>query len=251
MHYQNKCQLCGYCVSKSNNHIKISENKLVIDRINCTNLPELAELCPYEAYEVIGKYYSPKETAEKLLRDEVFYRQSEGGVTFSGGEASLYPEYLLEVAKELKKHDISLALDTAGLWDRKKLECLLPYLDLVLFDVKAYDGELHKKLCGTDNRIILANLRWLVDKKAKVIGRLVLVPEANDDLSDVKKRLDLLESLKIKQVDILYYHRLAVGKYKALASDYPLIATKTCSEEYKNKIKELTAKYSFVVTYSE
>ena len=251
MHYQNKCHLCGLCVSLADGHIRIVDDKLFIDREACVDLPEIAELCPYEAYETVGRYYSPEELVTKLLRDEVFYRRSGGGITFSGGEAALYPEYLLEVAEKLKEHDISLALDTAGLWEREKIMPLLKYLDLVLFDVKTIDSDLHKRLCGVGNEKILANLKWLIDKNVRVIGRLVLVPNANDDLTDVKKRFELLSELKIEQVDILYYHQLGLGKYYGLGIDYPFGKVKTCSDEYKEKVKELAAGYSPVITYSE
>lgn len=220
LHYQTKCEKCGYCVTKSQGTISLNEEGIIIDRLNCKNLKKIASICPYEAYECIGEYYQPDYLVDRLLRDEVFYIQSKGGVTFSGGEAGLYPEYLIEICKKLKKNNIHTCMDTAGLWDYDDLIDLFELIDLFLFDIKTYDSSLHKELCGVDNKLILENIKKLCLKGKEVIARLILVPSLNSDLKDLKNRLDYLAKIGIKQVDILFYHRLGVGKYKALGKDY-------------------------------
>ena len=249
LHYRNKCQKCDLCVRLSQGTITRRRDGLHIDRVNCTRLAEIAALCPGEAYEEVGQYYSPAALSALLLKDEVFYRKSAGGVTFSGGEAGLYPEYLIQVAQPLKKANIHLLLDTAGYWQAAEMKALLPYLDLIYYDIKAYDPRLHLKLTGVDNALILDNLRWLVQQGKTVVGRLPLVPGYNDDLADLRWRLQLLTELKIKQADLLYYHELGSGKYQALGLPYPLPRGLSCPQVVKQEIVALVSDYDLAVNY--
>ena len=251
LHYVNKCQKCGYCVSKSEGSIIMKQQGIEIDRAKCCNLEMIALQCPYDAYEVVGRYYSSKELVDLLLKDEVFYRKSGGGVTFSGGEAALYPKYILEVAKNLKEHNIHLALDTAGLVSYKSFEMILPYIDLFLFDIKAYDSDLHIKTTGVDNKLILDNIKKLSQTDKDIIVRLVLVPKLNDDIYDLKKRLDFIEELGIKHIEFLYYHKFGLGKYLGLDKKHQLKNIELCSKEYKKEVERLVKNYSFNVTFSE
>ena len=251
LHYNSKCQRCGRCVKVGKGAVTLSETGISIDRANCDNYEEISASCPYEAYEIIGHYYQAQELVDELLKDEVFFKESKGGVSFSGGEAALYPEYLEEVANILKKRHIHLVLDTAGQWQFSSLKTLLAAIDIVLYDIKAFDNSLHKRLLGMDNELIIKNLHSLVKMKKEVIMRLPLIPGVNDDLDDIKQRLALANELQLKQVDILYYHNLGQAKYKALGLDYPLANTGFCSEEFKNEVAALAKTYNFKTTFSE
>ena len=225
LYHKRLCQKCGRCVAHAvDNSITLGQDGCIIDRKRCSNLHEMVDICPYNAYEQKGKWYSPQALADKLLKDKDFYDVSGGGITFSGGEATLQAPFLIEVIKLLKQHDINIALDTAGLFDLDEIRPLIDLVDLILYDIKTYDPDLHRKLIGTDNKLILDNLYQLSKLGKDIIVRLIIVPTLNDQEDDLQKRLEFITKLPypVKQVDILPYHNLGVGKYEALGLDYPL-----------------------------
>ena len=225
LYHKRLCQKCGRCVAHAvNNSITLGQDGCIIDRKRCSNLHEMVDICPYNAYEQKGEWYSPVALAEKLIKDKDFYDVSGGGVTFSGGEATLQAPFLIEVIKILKQHDIHITLDTAGLFNLNEIRPLIDLIDLILYDIKTFDPALHQKLIGTDNKLILDNLYHLSNLGKDIIIRLIIVPTLNDQEEDLRKRLEFITKLPypVKQVDILPYHNLGAGKYEALGLDYPL-----------------------------
>lgn len=225
LYHKRLCQKCGRCVAHAvNNSITLGQDGCIIDRKRCSNLHEMVDICPYNAYEQKGEWYSPVALAEKLIKDKDFYDVSGGGVTFSGGEATLQAPFLIEVIKILKQHDIHITLDTAGLFNLNEIRPLIDLVDLILYDIKTFDPALHQKLIGTDNKLILDNLYQLSNLGKDIIVRLIVVPTLNDQEEDLRKRLEFITKLPypVKQVDILPYHNLGAGKYEALGLDYPL-----------------------------
>lgn len=225
LYHKRLCQKCGRCVAHAvNNSITLGQDGCIIDRKRCSNLHEMVDICPYNAYEQKGEWYSPVALAEKLIKDKDFYDVSGGGVTFSGGEATLQAPFLIEVIKILKQHDIHITLDTAGLFNLNEIRPLIDLVDLILYDIKTFDPALHQKLIGTDNKLILDNLYQLSNLGKDIIIRLIIVPTLNDQEEDLRKRLEFITKLPypVKQVDILPYHNLGAGKYEALGLDYPL-----------------------------
>ncbi len=225
LYHKRLCQKCGRCVTHAvNNSITLGQDGCIIDRKRCSNLHEMVDICPYNAYEQKGEWYSPVALAEKLIKDKDFYDVSGGGVTFSGGEATLQAPFLIEVIKILKQHDIHITLDTAGLFNLNEIRPLIDLVDLILYDIKTFDPALHQKLIGTDNKLILDNLYQLSNLGKDIIIRLIIVPTLNDQEEDLRKRLEFITKLPypVKQVDILPYHNLGAGKYEALGLDYPL-----------------------------
>lgn len=178
---------------------------------------------------------------EKLMRDKVFYEESNGGVTFSGGEPGLQAEFVNETASYLKQSGIHTALDTCGYVSNETMNLAIENMDLILFDLKAYDARIHERCTGKENQQILDNLYFIAEKGKNIWIRMVIVPGWNDDLSDVEKRFDVIHSLGnlIKRVDILPYHTLGEGKYDRLGIPYPLKGTPYVSDSYLDKLKDL------------
>lgn len=181
---------------------------------------------------------------EKLKRDQVFYEESDGGVTFSGGEPGMQAEFVNETAGYLKQDNIHTALDTCGALSSEQMMKAIKNMDLILFDLKAYDSEIHQKCTGMDNHQILDNLYKTAEKGKDIWIRMVIVPGWNDDMNDVEKRFDVIKSLGtvVKRIDILPYHRLGEGKYMHLGIPYPLVNTPYVSNEYLEKLKDLALK---------
>ena len=232
MYYRERCVRCGACASLSGGTILIEEDGCKIDREKCTNLKECAALCNYNAYEIIGEKITPPLLTEKLLRDKVFYEESGGGITFSGGEPALQPDFIAETAGLLKKENINTALDTAGNVEWEILKKAAENMDLILYDIKAFDEEIHVRTTGFSNALILENARRLAGLNKELWIRLILAPPFNDG-KDFEKRLLFIETLgkAVSHVDILPLHTLGSGKYRALGIPNPMDKEKECPGE--------------------
>ena len=251
MYFENRCRRCGKCAETAvNNSIILTESGCEIDREKCTNIEECMEVCPYEAYEKSGYEISVQDLYNKLIRDKIFFEQSGGGVTFSGGEAGLQYEFLSEIGTELQKDNIHTALDTAGLITWEKLEKAINSMNMVLFDIKAYDSRLHRKYTGAGNELILENIKKTAAKNKELIIRMVIVPGMNDNMEDIKKRISFIKELgsAVKQIDILKYHNLGEGKYKSLGMIYSVPKDLYREESFWKKVKEMASETGVKVT---
>jgi pyruvate formate lyase activating enzyme len=150
-----------------------------MDRDRCAACGKCAEACWSGARKPVGRNYAAAELTEILLRDLAFYQTSGGGVTFSGGEPTLHSHYLTEVLAVLKQQGVHTAIQTCGMFDYGEFrDLLLPFLDLVFFDLKLMDAEKHRKYTGADNQLILRNLAALaLDAPDRLTVRTPLVPE--------------------------------------------------------------------------
>ena len=193
--------------------------------------------------EHVGTRISAKQLAEQLARDKIFYEESGGGVTFSGGEPALQAAFVRETAALLNEMGISCALDTAGNVPYEVLKDLSTEMDLFLFDIKAYDESIHKRCTGVSNQQILSNVKRLAEQGNSLIIRLVVVPGYNDDREDLKNRLKFVKSLgeSVKRVDVLPYHSLGAGKYQRLGLQYPLASDLKVTEECLEDIRSMAA----------
>lgn len=225
--FKERCRQCGSCVqAAANNAITFAApgEGVNIDRKQCSNLLEMVDICPYDAYEKVGKEMTSRELADLLLRDKAFYDESHGGVTFSGGEPALQAEFITQTAQHLKAAGVHLCLDTAGNIRRDKLLPLVDTVDMVSYDFKAFDPEIHLTCTGVDNRLILENAKAIAATGKPILARMVIVPTRNDQPEDIRKRLDFIHSLgsAVQQVDILEYHIYGIGKYEKLGMPYLL-----------------------------
>ena len=251
MYFENRCRRCGKCAETAvNNSIILTESGCEIDREKCTNIEECMEVCAYEAYEKSGYEISVQDLYNKLIRDKIFFEQSGGGVTFSGGEAGLQYEFLSEIGAELQKDNIHTALDTAGLITWEKLQKAINSMNMVLFDIKAYDSGLHRKYTGAGNELILENIKKTAAKNKELIIRMVIVPGMNDNMEDIKKRISFIKELgsAVKQIDILKYHNLGEGKYKSLGMIYSVPKDLYREEGFWKKVKEMASETGVKVT---
>lgn len=158
-----KCLSCGDCVAACPRQALALEKTVVIDRSRCDGCGQCAGQCPAMALSIKGKYYLIEELIDLLLKDKRFYDHSNGGVTFSGGEPTLYPDYLGPVLQRLKDFGIHCALQTCGVFDWDPFATqLLPWIDRIYFDLKLWDSEAHRLGTGRSNQRILANFAKLV-----------------------------------------------------------------------------------------
>lgn len=219
-----KCTGCGACAAVCpNGAIHMEEGRPILDAEACVFCGKCTRFCPTGAREVIGQEYTVKELVKELMKDQMFYEESGGGVTLSGGEVmSMDMDYLLAVAKELKRQDVTLTIDTCGFVPYEKFRELLPYVNTFLYDVKVMDPELHKKYMGTDNALILENLVRLAKDGARIYIRIPTVKEVNGNEENMKETIAFLQEHDIHpaQINLLPYHDTGSGKYRKLDMEY-------------------------------
>lgn len=215
-YYVNKCMHCGSCADlcPTGAHV-MTEAGHVFHREHCISCGKCEEACPVAALSLFGKTVTPEEILPVLLEDREFYVNSCGGVTLSGGECLMQPDFCAELLRLLKAEGIHTAVDTCGFVPRASIEKVLPYTDIFLFDIKAVDPQVHKSCTGQSNELILENLRY-IDAAGKAIEvRVPYVPGHNDQ--QMEKISALVKTLKnVTAVKVLPYHNYAGSKYEAL-----------------------------------
>ena len=241
MYYKQRCIGCGACARLYPDAITVTDSGCQIDRSQDLDWQKLVDVCPKDAYEIKGLRITPQELVNKLERDKEFYEVSQGGVTFSGGEAGLQAKFVKESAKLLHQQGIHVALDTAAYLPWESLEDLLEEIDLVLLDIKAIDSKIHQHCTGADNALILENARRMADLKKPLWIRLVIVPGWNDDLADIRSRFQFVKSLGdcVERVDVLKLHHLGASKYEQLGLEYRLDPQIQCKQELIQAIQAI------------
>ena len=189
--------------------------------IRCGICQQHPEHCPTGATVIYGKSYTVEQLLPILLQDVPFFQESGGGVTLSGGECLMQPEFATALACELHKQNISVNVDTCGFVNWHSLEAILPYTDTFLYDLKAIDPKVHRRCTGQDNAIILENLTKLCDRGCKVEIRYPLVVGYND--TECAKIGEFLQNKPgITKVKVLQYHNFAASRYQALSMENTL-----------------------------
>jgi pyruvate formate lyase activating enzyme len=162
---------------------------------------------------IVGRVLSVKQVMEEIAKDEIFYNQSGGGVTFSGGEPMAQIDFLEASLRECKRLNIHTALDTSGYASPDDFERIRGLVDIILYDIKLMDDDLHQKYTGVSNGIILENLKKLAKRRKNIRIRIPMVPGITDTEKNIEDIAAFLASLKnIDEIDILPYNRLAEDK---------------------------------------
>lgn len=209
-----KCIGCGLCRLQCGPKA-LSEGKsgLEYEKKRCSHCFSCAEHCPSRALFVCGEEKTTAEVLEELLADRELYKSSGGGVTFSGGEATMQSGFVSELAYDLKIKGISLALDTCGYCRTEEFRQVAELMDLCLFDLKHSDSQKHKTLTGAENQQILENLYVLEEAGKRIYIRIPVIPGYNDDRENLEKTAELLADLRqVEEVALLGYHGLGLSK---------------------------------------
>ncbi|WP_432409699.1 trans-4-hydroxy-L-proline dehydratase activase [Wukongibacter sp. M2B1] len=219
--WQGKCIACRDCEKVCPvDAVKFDEGNFNLNKNRCILCGKCAEVCPSEAIDLIGKRITLDEAMKEIEKDMVFYEESGGGVTFSGGEPMLQIDFLDGLLTASKQKGIHTAVDTSGYGSWENFERIMDKVDLFLFDIKHMDNEKHKKYVGVSNESILNNLRKLARDGNRIWIRIPIIPGINDDDLNIKMTSDYVASLNIKDVFILPYHSIAIDKYKRLNMEY-------------------------------
>lgn len=204
------------------NALTLTSNGIVTDSEKCTLCGLCADACPTKAIEMSGKQYDPKDLMQLIERERVHIDQSKGGVTFSGGEPLMYPDFLIEMLKLCGEKGLHRAVDTCGYAPTKTLLEVARHTDLFLYDLKLMDPVQHKKWTGRDNKLILENLIKLAETGAGINIRIPFIHNVNTSEKEVSSMAKFVANLPGEKplVSILPYHNIAAHKYSKLGSEY-------------------------------
>lgn len=242
---------CGKCLEACT-HKAISEGEVVysevykkditkikVDFDKCHSCFDCVEACRSKALVVIGEDKTVEETMVIIRKDSAYYKKSGGGVTISGGEALSQPKFTLELLKACKDEGLHTCLDTTGFAKWDTLEKMIPYVDLVLLDLKHMDSESSKELVGVPNEIILENAVKMAQSGVDIQIRVPIIPGHNDSMENLEKTGLFCQQLgdAVSMVQILPYHKLGTIKYERLAKPYLLEDLEPPSEERMEEIK--------------
>lgn len=242
------CINCQRCVAVCpNGATTVGTNGLIqIDRSLCQVCGKCVEVCPTGARVIVGELMTVEEVFQVVSKDTLFYRNSGGGVTTSGGEPTHQPEFLKALHTRCQEAGLHTALDTCGLVEWKTLEEVLEHVDLVLFDLKHMDSEAHRNLTGVGNEIILENLERTTKHKLVVV-RIPLIPGYTDSRTNIEASGQFLSRIGASRVDVVPYHQLGVGKYTRLGKQYALSDVETISDERTEICIQILERYGLQV----
>lgn len=245
--FPKRCIGCGSCINVCPERA-ITEDNWQINRSLCTNCGKCAEVCPSGARKISGARKSVEDIVEEVEKDRLFYENSGGGVTLSGGEPLMQPAFSREILRICKKRGIHTAMETCGHAPWSEFEKILSFLDLVLFDIKHTNPEKHKEATGESNQLIFENFTHLAHLKTPVIIRIPLIPGYNDTIENVGSIIKLLEAYRrLRKIDLLPYHELGANKYKRFGKRYTFEVANSLPEKRAQEIKRMFESRGFEV----
>jgi pyruvate formate lyase activating enzyme len=216
-----------------------TEDSIVTDEDKCTFCGDCVQTCYAEAREIVGRTVTVVQVMAEIERDVAFYDESGGGVTFSGGEPLMQPDFLYALLQSCREKEIHTAVDTSGLAPWKTLQRISQYVNVFLYDLKLMDDEKHCRFTGVSNELILTNLQSLSQEGHTINVRVPIIPGINDDDENIFKLGEFVASLaRPPQISILPYHKAGINKYARLNKTYTLPETQLPSSD---RIAEIEA----------
>lgn len=198
--FRNRCVGCGHC-------------REVCHHETCISCEKCVEACLSGARSIIGTRMTAGEVMDVVLRDRIYYEESGGGVTFSGGEPLFQPDFLFEMLKSCRREDLHATVETSGFAPWTVLETIYPFVGLFLYDIKSIDDRVHRRFTGRSNGPILQNLRKLGEVHDNIVVRLPVIPAVNDSDEQRVAAANFARSIRgIRDVQELPYHEL--GRHK-------------------------------------
>ncbi len=234
-----KCILCRDCERVClKAAVKFTENGLCHDREKCILCGECFKACPSEAIEILGEKTDVDEIVKEVEKDRIFYDESGGGVTLSGGEPLMQIDFVDGILTALKERGIHTVVDTSGYTSWENFKRIQEKVDLFLYDIKHMDDEEHTKYTGISNKLILDNLKKLALNGNKIWIRVPIIPSINDDDLNIQRVCNYILSLNLREIFILPYHNIAIDKYRRVDMEYKMPDIQEPSDKKMEEIAE-------------
>ncbi|MBR2521005.1 MAG: glycyl-radical enzyme activating protein [Oscillospiraceae bacterium] len=213
------CRSCGTCLTACSKGAVLPGPRR-IDREKCDNCGDCVKVCDTGALVQYGSFMEAGDVFEQVKKDDMFYRASGGGVTVSGGEPFMWPEFLEELFSLCRGAGIHTCVETCACVSPDSIRALIPLTDMFYCDLKIMDPELHREQTGADNALILENARLLAAESSVVCFRKPLIPGVNDCMEDISATSSFLKELGVPRLELMPYHRAGKTKYEALDMSY-------------------------------
>lgn len=243
MWYDTKCKGFKDCIKACpEGALKLTRKGMIINREKCIACGSCGDACPANAIELIGKQYSVQDVLKEVAKDKAFYDKSGGGMTISGGEPLMQFEFTKHLSIGARDQGIRVALDTTGY--SKQFEAILEHVDLVLYDLKHYNAEMHLKYTGVKPDLILANAKLLAQHRKPTWIRTPIIPGFTDQDENIKNisKFIVKEMPTVERYDLLSFNNLCTSKYRRLDMSFPLegdeLLTKDRMEELVNVARD-------------
>lgn len=218
---QKKCINCHHCVTTCPSQaISALKDRIHIDPIQCNNCKQCIIECPKKALILEGETKTVKEILDIVMQDEVFYEESGGGITLSGGEFLTQPDFAINLLLASKEQGLHTCCETTGFAKFEIFSQIIQYLDIILFDVKHWNTKAHKEGTGVSNQLPLANIKYAIEIGKDVLPRIPVIPAYNNTIEDALHLAELLHSIGTTRCQLLPFHQFGENKYHLLDCPY-------------------------------
>ena len=231
------CRKCGKCVAVCPLGVRTLDG---IDHQQCDDCGQCADVCLYGGLEMKGSEMTADELFKEIERESVGYRRSGGGVTFGGGEPTVQADFVAEVLSRCQRVFYHTAVETCGMAKWENLEKILNHVDLLYFDIKHMDEQIHRKITGGSNRVILDNAQK-ASERVPMIVRIPVIPGLNDSEENIRATSRFVSNLgdRVQRLELLPYHNLGELSYTRLGREYTLKGFKPHTEEFMDQLLKI------------
>ncbi len=222
--------------------LTLSPQGMLIDRVRCTVCGRCEDACPAAALEVVGKSWSLDDLVHEVLKDEAFFRNSGGGITLGGGEPALQADFVAAFVRNLKAQGTHVALDTSGYIGWNQYAKILPFIDLVLLDLKHMDPQRHRQVTGVDLEPILANAKRFCTQGVRMWIRTPVIPgytDAEENIAAIARFIATHLLPYVERYDLLAFNNLCIAQYERLGMHYPLKDAPLMTKDTMERLREV------------
>ncbi len=221
IYFEERCLRSGDCVRACpHSALHLDQDQLIHDADLCQHCGECVDACSTGARQLAGRWMTVEDVVTEVSKDRPFFDESGGGITVSGGEPLMQAAFAGSLLAACRARRIRTVLDTCGLAESGVLLRVSEYVDLFFYDLKLMDRERHQHFTGVNNDLILRNLRMLADRGSAVIVRIPVIPGVNDDSENIDDVSKFLTTARLREIDLLPYHRFGSDKYRRLHLPY-------------------------------
>lgn len=250
-YFPGQCLHCGDCIEICpGNALSFGESQqVIIDRDKCTNCGLCTNVCPSKSLVIIGIERTIQEVETELLKDVLFYSESSGGITLTGGEPLLQSKCILPLLRLLKKSSIHITIESCLHIPASVIDEILPFVDLFLVDLKIFDSNWHKESTGVDNALILSNIKKLFKTSKKIIIRVPLIPDYTNSIDNLKRIATFVSSAnRAIPIELMNFNPLARDKFGIIGKPYaPEGFYEPFTESEMEKFREIFRAYNLTV----